>query len=69
MILSIIIPCFNAEKTIAEALRSTEASASTIETIVIDDGSTDNSLDIARTFGPNVRVLSGSNRGAISGRC
>lgn len=68
MILSIIIPCFNAEKTIAEALRSTEASASTIETIVIDDGSTDNSLDIARTFGPNVRVLSGSNRGVSAAR-
>jgi len=38
------------------------------EVVLIDDGSTDLSLEIARSFEPPVRVLSGPNRGASVAR-
>lgn len=66
---SIIIPCYNAEKWVAEAingiLRQTYAP---IEIIVIDDGSTDGSLDVIRSFGDRVRYESGPNRGGGAAR-
>jgi glycosyltransferase involved in cell wall biosynthesis len=38
------------------------------ETIVIDDGSTDDSLAVARAFEPAVRVLAGPNQGVSAAR-
>ncbi|MBE9034929.1 glycosyltransferase family 2 protein [aff. Roholtiella sp. LEGE 12411] len=54
-IVSVIIPCFNAEKWLAEAINSClEQTYSNIEIIVIDDGSTDNCLEIIRSYGDKV---------------
>lgn len=55
-LLSVVIPVFNGEKYLAEAIESVRAQTySPIEIIVVDDGSSDRSGDIARGFGGAVR--------------
>ena len=55
---SVIIPCLNAEATLAEAINSVlDQTAPPLEVLVIDDGSTDRSVAVAASFGPAVRVL------------
>lgn len=50
-LVSIIIPCFNASRWIAETIESClQQTYSNIEIIVIDDGSTDNSLLIIKNY-------------------
>ncbi len=68
---SVIIPCYNAAATIAETVDSALAQAAdrvTVEVIVINDGSTDSSLEVARRFEPQIRVLTGPNQGASAAR-
>ncbi|WP_103027259.1 glycosyltransferase family 2 protein [Salinibacter altiplanensis] len=67
---SILIPCYNSEahleETIESALRQTWSNC---EIIVVDDGSTDDSLEVARTYeGRRVRVIAQSNQGAPAAR-
>jgi len=52
--LSVIIPVFNGEKYLLECLQSLPSGA---EIIVVDDGSTDNSAEIASEFGATVFKL------------
>ncbi len=62
------IPFYNAEKTLEAAIRSVFAqSCAAWELILVDDGSTDGSLRIARSVDdPRVRVVSdGRNRGLV----
>ncbi len=54
--LAIIIPCYNESKTLGEIVR---VCALTGDVFVIDDGSTDNSAEIARTNGATVVKTSG----------
>lgn len=66
---SIIIPCFNAEKWVREAIESClNQTYRPIEIIVIDDGSTDRSLEIIKSFGDNIRFETGPNRGGNTAR-
>ncbi len=56
-LLSVIVPAFNEEATIREALRRVLAVPLSKEVIVVDDASTDSTARIAEEFGPPVRVL------------
>ena len=63
---SILIPCFNAAPYLAQTLQSAIAQVGlgTTEILLWDDGSTDDSVAIARQFEPHVKVLGdGVNRG------
>ena len=69
MQISIVIPCFDAVATMAAAIESAlDQRGIKVEIIVVDDGSTDNALAVARSFEPRVRVLTGSNRGVSAAR-
>lgn len=66
---SIIIPCYNAVHYVADAIRSAlEQSYPNKEIIVIDDGSTDGSLDVIRSFAACIRWETGPNRGGSAAR-
>jgi len=69
MLVSILIPCFNAEKFIRQCIDSALAQTwAEKEIVVVDDGSTDASLDIIRSYGERIRWESASNRGANAAR-
>src|SRR5262245_57280331 len=68
-LVSVIIPCYNAERYIGDAIRSALAQTyQPIEVIVIDDGSTDGSTSVARSFGEIVRCESIKNSGVSAAR-
>jgi cellulose synthase/poly-beta-1,6-N-acetylglucosamine synthase-like glycosyltransferase len=68
-LVSVIIPCFNAERWIADAINSSlNQTYDNVEIIVVDDGSTDNSLDIIQSFGDQVTWVSGANQGGNHAR-
>ena len=61
---SVIIPCFNHEKFIGRCLRSIldqSINKRDYEVIVIDDGSTDSSLKIIKSFGKDIKILKNKN--------
>lgn len=63
--ISVIIPAYNVERTILEAIKSVqEQSFSGFELIVINDGSTDRTLELLNTVkDPRLKVFSYSNGG------
>lgn len=69
-LVSILIPAYNAQEWIADSLRSVIAQTwEPKEIIVVDDGSTDQTLAIAREFeSANLRVVTQSNQGAAAAR-
>ncbi|HAJ61126.1 MAG TPA: glycosyl transferase family 2 [Cyanobacteria bacterium UBA8543] len=69
-LVSILIPCYNAEQWIAKTLESAIAQTwQNKEIILVDDGSTDNSLAIAKCFeSPIVKVIHQENQGASAAR-
>jgi glycosyltransferase involved in cell wall biosynthesis len=67
--LSVVIPCHNAATTLASAIKSLLVQYSPgFEVFVVDDGSRDHSLGIARSFEPHIRILAGPHRGASAAR-
>lgn len=71
-LVSIVIPAYNVETTVIETLESVVAQTyDNIETIVIDDGSTDNTLEIVKEFvkgKPSIQVYAKENEGLAATR-
>lgn len=64
-LISVVMPCFNAEKYLREAVESVlKQTYPYVELIVVDDGSTDNTKAILRSFGDRVRLLEQKSLGA-----
>jgi len=67
--LSVIIPAYNREAYLGDAIASVLAQTYPAdEIIVVDDGSTDRTAAIARAYGPPVRCISQENLGAGAAR-
>jgi glycosyltransferase involved in cell wall biosynthesis len=69
-LVSILVPAYNAEEWVAETISSALAQTwQRKEIIVVDDGSTDQTLSIARQFASkNVIVVTQENQGAAAAR-
>jgi glycosyltransferase involved in cell wall biosynthesis len=66
---SVIIPVYNCEAFIAQAIESVMAQTySSLEIIVIDDGSTDGTADIVRTYSAPVRYVRQPHLGVAAAR-
>jgi glycosyltransferase involved in cell wall biosynthesis len=69
MHISCIIPCYNAERFLGEAIESVMAQTlAPAEIIVIDDGSTDGSAAVAARYAGQVRYLRQVNAGPAAAR-
>jgi glycosyltransferase involved in cell wall biosynthesis len=70
-LISVIIPVYNGDRYLADAIRSVHSQGDyPLEIIVIDDGSTDNSAEVARSFEavryayqPNAGIAAARNHG------
>jgi glycosyltransferase involved in cell wall biosynthesis len=68
-LVSVIVPVFNGERHLTECLRSAvDQSLPPFEVIVVDDGSTDRSAEIAESFGGPVRCIRQANTGVAGAR-
>jgi glycosyltransferase involved in cell wall biosynthesis len=68
-LISVIIPCYNAERFIVETIESVFwQTCQDFEVIAIDDGSTDDTASVIRSFGSRIRTELGPNRGASAAR-
>jgi glycosyltransferase involved in cell wall biosynthesis len=70
-LVSIIIPVYNSEKYLGECIESAiNQTWPNCEIIVIDDGSTDDSLNVARQYAthPDVNIIRQKNKGAAGAR-
>lgn len=71
-LVSVVIPAYNAERTLAGTLRSVQRqSHAALEIIVVDDGSRDGTVALARSLAardPRIRVIAKQNGGAAKAR-
>lgn len=66
---SCIIPAYNAARFIDEAIQSVVGQTVPVsEIIVVDDGSTDNTLEIVARYGDSVRIVRQKNAGPAAAR-
>ena len=58
--ISVIVPFYNSEKHLSKCILSIieQDNKSKFEIIMVDDGSTDHSLDIIKNFDNNIKVFS-----------
>ena len=69
--ISVVIPVYNAEKYLAKCLDSIFIQSGTYEVIAVNDGSTDNSLNILKQYAAkhsNMKIIDQQNQGIASAR-
>ncbi|MFV0644123.1 MAG: glycosyltransferase family 2 protein [Sphingomonadaceae bacterium] len=68
--ISVVMPVYNVERYVAQAIESVLAQTlDDWELIIVDDGGSDASLDICRSYDdPRIRIISQSNRGLAGAR-
>ncbi len=67
-LVSVVIPAYNAERFLGEAIESVLAQDyAPLETIIVDDGSSDSTAAVARSY-PEVRLISQENAGPAAAR-
>lgn len=67
--IGVVIPCFNVASEVRRAIDSVLAQTMAVaDIVVVDDGSTDGTLQVLREYGDRIRVLTGPNRGSCSAR-
>lgn len=66
-LISILIPCYNGEKTIGKTITSVlNQTYNNLDIVIINDGSTDNTLKVVNDFATNdkrIRIISQENQG------
>lgn len=68
-LVSVIVPTYNCAPFVRASLQSVlDQSYAPLEVIVVDDGSSDGTLDVLGTFGDRIRVFSQANRGPAAAR-
>lgn len=68
-LVSVVIPAYNAARTLAQALDSVRAQTyPNIEIIVVNDGSTDTTAEVLRAYGENLRSINQANGGLPKAR-
>ncbi|HEX9998179.1 MAG TPA: glycosyltransferase [Abditibacterium sp.] len=68
-LVSVCIPCFNAQEFVAEAIESALGQTHPrVEVVVVDDGSSDASVAILEKFGDKIVFEASPNRGACAAR-
>lgn len=68
-VISVILPAYNGARFIGETLRSVRAQTHpSVEVIVVDDGSTDGTVDLVRASAPWARVFEQKNAGVSAAR-
>jgi glycosyltransferase involved in cell wall biosynthesis len=66
---SVVIPCHNAERWVGEAIDSCLGQTyRRVEIVVVDDGSTDRSAAILRSYGEQIHLVCGPHRGGNHAR-
>jgi glycosyltransferase involved in cell wall biosynthesis len=69
-LVSILIPCYNAERWIVDALQSTQRQDwDNTEIILVDDGSKDASVAVVKSLGlPRIKIICQENQGSAMAR-
>ena len=65
---SVILPAYNAEQSLATSIDSALAQSPSLEVIVINDGSTDRTEEIALSYGNRIQYLKQANQGQGAAR-
>ena len=69
MLISVIVPVYNTEKYLGQAIDSIlRQDGCELEILIINDGSTDRSAEVARAYLPQIRLFEQTNQGPAAAR-